>query len=343
MALMEDIKTKSFWEKPEGTTGMVMLGAAGVGLFFAAPALLAFVSTLTALVGQTIMLVMLGTFLFLFLNVIFNKKVQILVRMGFKSVMRWITKWFVEIDPIGIMKNYVDTLKEKLATMDDGRNKLRGQIKILEKKIQDTDGKYENAMATMKVAQDKGMKGQMAIQGKQAGRMEKLSSATLKPLLTMLQVHLRALNKYYEVTESVIEDTKNEVEAKEIEREAISSSYSVLMTAKKILNGGTDERELFDMAMESVVNDLGMKVGEIEGFLENSKGFIDGLDLQNGVYEANALAKLQEWEAKADSVLLGNTKAQLLENTAVNSTVFTAIGVPTSQQVDYAELISRKS
>lgn len=342
MALMEDIKSKSFWQKPEGTTGMLMLGAGAVALFFAAPILLAFVSTLTALVGQTIMLVVLGTVLFLFLNVIFNKKVQILVRMGFKSVMRWITKWFVEIDPIGIMKNYVSMLGEKLTTMDEGRGKLRGQIKILEKKIQEADGKYENAMATMKVAQDKGMKGQIAIQGKQAGRMEKLSKATLAPLLTMLQVHLRALNKYYEVTESVIEDTKNEVDAKQIEREAITASYSVLMTAKKILNGGTDERELFDMAMESVVNDLGMKVGEIEGFLENSKGFIDGLDLQNGVYEANALAKLQEWENKADSVLLGNTKAQLLEHTAINSTMFTAIGVPTSQQVDYSELITRK-
>lgn len=342
MALMEDIKAKSFWEKPEGTTGMVMLGGAGVALFFAAPALLAFVSTLTALVGQTLMLVTLGTVLFLFLNIIFNKRVQILVRMGFKSVMRWITKWFVEIDPIGIMKNYVDMLKEKLGQMDDGRNKLRGQIKILERRIQETDGKYENAMATMKVAQDKGMKGQMAIQGKQAGRMEKLSKATLAPLLTMLQVHLRALNKYYEVTEAVIEDTKNEVEAKEIERESITASYSVLMTAKKILNGGTDERELFDMAMESVVNDLGMKVGEIEGFLENSKGFIDGLDLQNGVYEADALAKLQEWESKADSVLLGNTKAQLLEYTAVNSTLNTAIGVPSPVSVDYSEFLNKR-
>ena len=342
MAIMEDIKTKSFWQKPEGTTGMLMLAGAGVGLFFAAPILLALVSTLAALVGQTLMLVVLGTVLFLFLNIIFNKKVQILVRMGFKSVMRWITKWFVEIDPIGIMKNYVSMLADKLQIMDDGRNKLRGQIKILEKKIQETDGKYDNAMATMKVAQDKGMKGQMAIQGKQAGRMEKLSKATLAPLLTMLQVHLRALNKYYEVTEAVIEDTKNEVEAKQIEREAITASYSVLMTAKKILNGGTDEKELFDMAMESVVNDLGMKVGEIEGFLENSKGFIDGLDLQNGVYEANALAKLQEWEAKADSVLLGNTKAQLLEYTAVNSPVYTAIGVSTSNQVDYADLIGKK-
>ena len=339
---MEDIKSKSFWQKPEGTTGMLMLAGAGVGLFFAAPILLALVSTLAALVGQTLMLVVLGTVLFLFLNVVFNKRVQILVRMGFKSVMRWITKWFVEIDPIGIMKNYVSMLGDKLETMDEGRGKLRGQIKILEKKIQEADGRYDDAMATMKVAQDKGMKGQMAIQGKQATRMEKLSKATLAPLLTMLQVHLRALNKYYEVTESVIEDTKNEVEAKQIEREAIIASHSVLMTAKKILNGGTDERELFDMAMESVVNDLGMKVGEIEGFLENSKGFIDGLDLQNGVYEANALAKLQEWEAKADSVLLGNTKAQLLEHTAINSSVYTAIGVPTSQQVDYADLITRK-
>lgn len=341
MTTMEDLKSKSFWQRPEGTTGMLVIGAAAVGLFFAAPALLGLVTTLTALVGQTLMLVVLGTALFLLMNIIFNKKVQILVRMGFKSVMRAITQRFVEIDPIGIMKNYVSMLNDKLEVMDQGRGKLRGQIKILQGKIRDADGKYENAMATMAVAQEKGMKGQMAIQGKQAGRMEKLSKATLAPLLAMLEVHLRALNKYYEVTESVIEDTKNEVDAKQIEREAITASYSVLMTAKKILNGGTDEREMFDMAMESVVTDLGMKVGEIEGFLENSKGFIDGLDLQNGVYEANALAKLQEWEAKADSVLLGNSKAQLLEYTTANSVLNTAIGVPSPVSVDYAEFLSK--
>lgn len=340
---LEDLKSvKSFWQRPEGTTGMLTIAAGAVALFFAAPFLLAGAATLTALIGQTMMLLVMGGALFILLNIIFSKKFQILVRMGFKSAMRWLTKWFVEIDPIGMMKNYVETLQEKLATMDEGRSKLRGQIKILEKKIQDADGRYENAMATMAEAQKQGKKSQIAIQGKQAGRMEKLSKATLGPLLTMLNVHLRALNKYYEVTESVIEDTKNEVEAKQIEREAITASYSVLMTAKKILNGGTDEKEMFDMAMESVVNDLGMKVGEIEGFLENSKGFIDGLDLQNGVYEADALKKLQEWENKADSVLLGNSKAQLLEYTTMNSPVYTAIGVPSPVSVDYAELLNKR-
>ena len=43
-----------------------------------------------------------------------------------------------------------------------------------------------------------------------------------------------------------------------------------------------------------VVEDFGMKMGEIDSFIENSKGFVEGLDMQNGVYEADAMKKLQE-------------------------------------------------
>jgi hypothetical protein len=343
--MVDEVK-KSFWQRPEGTTGMLALAAGAVGLYFALPALIKFVDMLTTLLGETLMLGALGVAAFLFLNIVFNKKVQLLVKMMFKSAMRAITQWFVEIDPIGIMLNYVDGLKKKLTTMEEGRAKLRGQIRILENKIKDTGKKYDDAMSILKVANDQGKRAQVLIQGKQAGRMQKLTNETLAPLLTTLNAHKLALDKYYEVTQSVIEDTENEVEAKKIEREAITSSYNVLMTAKKILNGGTDEKELFDQAMDYVVEDLGMKVGAIEDFLENSKGMIDSLDMQNGVYSADALARLEEWNNKADDVILGKSKAQLLENnpstSLVNATIVQSIGVPSPVVVDYSEMLNKR-
>uniref|UniRef100_UPI00388F9EDD hypothetical protein n=1 Tax=Acinetobacter sp. TaxID=472 RepID=UPI00388F9EDD len=113
-----------------------------------------------------------------------------------------------------------------------------------------------------------------------------------------------------------------------------------MSTAKKILMGGTDQKELFDQAMEYVVNDYGMKMGEIENFIENSKGFVEGLDLQNGVYEESALKKLQEWENKADSILLGSHKQQMLEQQINTSTLNQGIGVPAAQ-FDYSQLLNK--
>jgi hypothetical protein len=340
---MEDRSTKSFWEKKEGVTGMIVLALGAAGLYLAAPALIAFNDRMTRLFESTTLMIGYGVILFIVANIVFNSKVQTLVRYGFKSAMRWITKWFAEIDPIGIMKNYIEDLIGKREVMAVSRDKLKGQITVLEKQINSNTADYEKSMSMAAIANKQGNAGQFKVQANNAGRMERLNKESLVPLLTQLQLHLRAIDKYYEVTGTVIEDLKNEVKAREIERKMILASHSAMKAAKAILSGGTDAKELFDQAMEFVVEDFGMKMGEIDSFIENSKGFVEGLDMQNGVYEAEALKKLQAWEQKADSILLGNGKAQLLENNATSSLLNTGIGAaPLTQSVDYAELLTKR-
>lgn len=335
-------KTKSFWERPEGTTGMVALGLGIGGLVLAGPAILGFLTMLTAIVGQAITLAILGVALFILLNIVFNSKVQTLVRYMFKSAMRKITGLFIEIDPIGIMKNYVSDLTDKRETMAKSRDRLRGQITVLEREIKANNSAYESSMAQAKIAHEKGNTSVFSISSRQAGRLEKLNKESFEPLLAQMNVHLRALNKYYDVTGVVIEDLNNEVRAREKERKMMFESYSAMKAAKAILQGGTDERQLYDQAMEYVVEDYGMKLGEIESFIENSKGFVDGLDIQNGVYEADALAKLQEWEKSADSVLLGKEKAKMLEMSTATSVINTGIGLQSPASFDYTSLLKQK-
>lgn len=344
MSLIEDNtqSTKSFWARPEGTTGMLTLAAGGVGLWFAAPAILAFLATLTAIVGQAIMLTILGSILFVLLYTITNKKFQTLCSYFFKSSMRKVTQLFVEIDPIGIMKGYIESMEDKREVMGTTRDKLRGQLKVLEGKISQNASEYEKSMSLAKVAKDRGNQSALTVNSRQAIRMESLNKESLIPLKAQMEAHLRAANKYYEVTGTVIDDLQNEVSAQETRREMIMSSHSVMKAAKAIMMGGSDERELFDQAMEYVVQDYGMKLSEIESFIENSKPFVDGLDMQNGVYEAEALKRLTEWENKADSILLGNEKAKMLEHSNVTSTVYTGIGAPAVGMVDYAHLLNTK-
>jgi hypothetical protein len=338
-----EFKPKSFWERPEGTTGMVLVAGAAVGLAFAAPFLMSVFASMITLLGQAITITVLGAVLFALIMVLSNKKFRTLVSYGFKSVMRSITGVFVEIDPIGIMKSYIDDLKEKQKTMDASIDRLKGQISVCEKQVNQNATEYDRQMTMAKVAKEKQMSGQFSVASRQAGRLDRLNKESLKPLLLQMQTHYRALQKYKEVTETVIQDLGNEVKAQEMQRKMILESHGAMRTAKKILMGGTSERELFDQAMEYVVNDYGMKMGEIENFIENSKGFVEGLDLQNGVYEEEALKKLQAWENKADSILLGNGKQQMLEQQTFDSPIYGSIGAPSASQVDYANLISSSS
>lgn len=330
-------KQKSFWEKKEGTTGMIFLSLGGAGLFFAAPALLVFFTTMVAVVGQAIALVALCTVLAGMLFLITNKKVQTLVSYIFKSVMRGITGLVVEIDPIGIMLSYIDSLKKKREVMETAKIKLQGQITVMKNKIKKYKTDYETAMKTVKIAREQGKDSVFTVQSRHAGRLEKVTSEKYEPLLVQMEVHLRVLNKFFEVTGTVIDDLTNEVLVRKDEREMMLSSYSAMTAAKKIINGGTDEKELFDQAMDFVVADFGMKMGEIESFIESSHGFVEGLDLQNDVYQADALEKLKEWEAKSGSLLLSSSEKQMLiENKA------TSVYELPLQTIDFSHIIARK-
>lgn len=334
-------KVKSFWERPEGLTGMITLGLGGLGLYFAGDFLISLFGKAITLLGQAITITILGAVLFVIVMILSNPKFQTLISYIFKSAMRKVTGIFVEIDPIGIMKSYIDDLKDKREDMGTARDKLQGQIRITQGQIDKNAEDANKAMKMVKVANDQGMKSALTVNARQAGRLEALNNQKLIPLLQQMKLHKLALDKYYEVTGTVIEDLQNEVAVREQERAAILASYTAMKLAKKIINGGTDERELFDQAMEFVVNDYGMKMGEIESFMENSKGFVDGLDLQNGVYEEEAMARLQEWEKRADSILLDtSSKQQLLE--ARSSTTLDGLSIVQPATVDYHQLLSRK-
>lgn len=332
-SLTNELKPKSFWDRKEGTTGMITIGLGVLGLAFAGPFLMGVFATLITLLGQGITIAVLGTVLFALIMIISNKKFQTLVSYMFKSSMRKITGAFVEIDPIGIMKNYVRDLGVKRESMNESISKLRGQLTLCKKQIDENSNEFEKQMQLFKVAREKGMMPQSTVHARQAERLERVNMENLKPIYAQMEMHLRTLNKYHEVTGVVIADLQNEVTTQTRLREMITSSHNAMSMAKKIIMGGTDERELFDMAMESVVNDYGVKLGAIEQFIENSKGFVEGLDLQNGVADEKALARLKAWESQTDDVLLGNKKQQLLEQVPASNSPYSTI--PATAAIDY--------
>ena len=125
-------KKKTFWQRPEGKTCAVVLGAAILGggylLYTALPTLIALTSNVLAL---AVMLMVLGAIIYMALD----PKMRTLVGYMYKSVMRWVTGIFVQIDPIGILKSYIDDLKDNLRKMNRQIGQLRGQMQKLKELI----------------------------------------------------------------------------------------------------------------------------------------------------------------------------------------------------------------
>ena len=112
MSQFKEYKPKSFWQKPEGVTGALFMGGLLIGggylLVRSLPLLIGLLNNVLAL---SVMLLVLAAIIYMVLD----PKMRNLVWYMYKSIMRWITGIFIQIDPIGILKSYVEDLERQSA------------------------------------------------------------------------------------------------------------------------------------------------------------------------------------------------------------------------------------
>ena len=304
-------KPKSFWKRPEGVTGTIFLVAvlAGAGLLLVnfLPALIALASNVLYL---ALMLLVLGAIIYMVLD----PRMRNLVWYMYKSVMRWVTGIFVTIDPIGILKNYVDDLEDNLGKMSKQIGSLRGQMRKLKNIMEQNSKDISQNMLVATKAKEQGNEKHMLLASRKAARLKE-SNQKYQALHSKMSILYRVLNKMYQNSEILLEDTKDQVKLKEQERKAIRASHSAMKNAMDIISGSGSKREMFDAALENIADDLANKVGEMERFMEMSTNFMESVDLQNAVFEDEGLKMLEKWEKESTLMLLGDgqTKAEGLD------------------------------
>lgn len=304
----QDYKPKSFWKKPEGVTGAIVMGGLLLGggylLYLFLPALIAMTSNILYLSG---MLLVLGAIIYMVLD----PKMRNLVWYMYKSVMRWVTGLFVQVDPIGILKSYVEDLRNNLRKMNKQIAQLRGQMHKLKEIIVNNQKSIESNLSLASKAKEKNKQSQVILKSRKAGRLRE-SNVRLEDLYKKMEVLYRVLTKMYENSEVMMEDITDQVEVKEQERKAIHASHSAMKSAMSIISGDKDQRAMFDMALEAIADDVSQKVGEMERFMDMSSSFMDSVDLQNGVFEEEGLKMLEKWEKEGVSLILGSEKDSLV-------------------------------
>ncbi len=303
-----EFKPKSFWKRPEGVTGMIFLTALVIGGGFLLSMLIPFLGLIMSnVLYMTVTLVALGALVYMVLD----PKMRNLVWYMYKSVMRWLTGLFVQIDPIGILKSYVENLKDNLRKMNKQIAQLRGQMHKLQEVIHNNRKQIESNLSMASKAREADKQNIMILKSRQAGRL-KDSNLRLEDLYRKMEVLYRVLTKMYENSQILMEDIQDQVAVKEQERKAIHASHGAMRSAMSIISGDPDQRAMFDQAMEAIAEDVANKVGEMERFMEMSANFMDSVDLQNGIFEEEGLKMLEKWEKEGVSLILGEEKDHLL-------------------------------
>jgi phage shock protein A len=245
------------------------------------------------------------------LYMVLDPKMRNLIWYGYKSVMRKITGIFVQIDPIGVLKSYVEDLSDNLGKMNKQIGILRGQMHKLQETINNNKKDISSNLALANKAKEREKKNIMVLKARKAGRLKE-SNLKLEDLYKKMEVLYRVLVKMYENSEIMMEDLKDQVSVKETERKAIRASHSAMTSAMSIISGNGDKREMFDMALEAIADDVSQKIGEMERFMDLSTSFMDSVDLQNGIFEEEGMDLLAKWEKEGTSLILGEEKDTLL-------------------------------
>ena len=292
-------KAKTFWQKPEGVTGALFLfGLIAGGGFL----LLSNIGALTALLGSVISMSITLVVLAAIIYMVLDPKIRGMVGYMYKSVMRSITGLFVTIDPIGILKNYVDDLSDKLKQMSKQIGGLRGQMRSMKTTMEDNAKEITNNLQLASVAQKQGKQQQVILSTRKAARLKE-SNAKYQKLHSKMEVMHRILTKMYQNSEILLEDTKDQVQLKEQEYKAMSASHSAMKSAMSVISGDPDKRAMFDQALEHIADDVASKVGEMEQFMDMSSSVMGSIDLQNGVFEEQGMKMLEAMEKQSSALL----------------------------------------
>jgi len=297
-----DMKRKGFFKRPEGKTGLLFILGLIVGggwlLLKALPFIIILLSNLITTVA-------LGAVFLALVFVLMNKKFRTIMWYGFQIFMRKLTSVIVKIDPISIIKSYVDDLKKQHEKINLNLEKLRGQIELLKRNIEDNAKDIKKSFNMMGQAKKTGNKGVLIVKSRRYSHV-KDSNRTLTDLLNKMNKLYKVLAKMYEVTGYSIEWLEQEVELKEKEYRAIKQASSAMDSAMMIIQGDPDKRAIFEQSLEFLEEDISDRVGRMQRFIETSTSFIDTVDMQNGMYEEEALMELEKFENQGYEIMMGD-------------------------------------
>jgi hypothetical protein len=150
--------------------------------------------------------------------VLFDKQPRTLVFYMYRSFMRALTSWFVDCDPIGVLKTYQERLSGKLADMETALNSLRGMRQKVAAKLKATDSELDNELRKCDLAKKAGDTRTLALEGKQVNRLQ-ASKERYTLSMGNLDMMIAVMSRYFGLCQDTITDMGREIKWREDERE----------------------------------------------------------------------------------------------------------------------------
>jgi len=241
------------------------------------------------------------TFIFLILAsllfVFFDRSMRIIAQTYFNGMVRNITSWFVTIDPIEVLENYIVELRENTAKMNRQMHRLNSQMHVLQEEIVENKREIRKLRDKITETPEPRDDSEFTLWVRKAGRLED-STTKLSNLLERMKNVYRGLSKMKKHSHDLSVDLADQLELKRKERNAIQTSHSAMEVALELLDDKKGASTEFNEALEDIADDVSRKVGEMEHYMKLSDEFLKTMDLKKGVLEDTGMKKLEDWQNK---------------------------------------------
>jgi hypothetical protein len=296
---------KSFWKRPEGPFGMVVLAAlilaGGVGLYVILPYL---ITLLTDTLHATILAAVLIAILWL----AFNPTFRTAIRNLFQNTVRWFASLVVETDPIGILRNNLDDMKKAKYNLDQTLQRFSGSDERLQRSIAakndeiNTLGrKATKAQQMAAAAADPMEKERLSLERQtfleQAGMLMQ-GVKQLQALEDQTSKMLKTFQHWSQIADSKIQRTENKVNFLAEQRKMILDAKATLGVGQQLLRGNPEQLKMVDMALDYLEEDTSRTLGEIREFSRYTDKLLTDDQIESGAAADEAAAKFAEFNQK---------------------------------------------
>lgn len=284
--------------------------AAGVGLVIGGVVLVKLPIVIAFLIGLAtdgLHLIFLLAALGVVLSLLLSKSFWGAVGNFYRLMIRHTVGLMVELDPIGMQKNYLDSGREDKVRLDKAVEGVAGSKQGVEDRIKTNDdaikenrgliAAVDRTLAATTSQQERrklGLDRERFV--KEIGRRDASSENFRKTLAVIDQLYSKAVDMQ-QVADFQLEDLAAQIENDEYEREGLLDAYKALGPLQKILQGEPEAVKNFNMAKEFTVKDNAKKLGAIKNFSLYSEKYLRTMNIRDSAAVARGekiLADLDE-------------------------------------------------
>lgn len=311
--------TVSKWEKPGGTTGMIVLGVVVGAIAINITPIMNFIAAACA---STLSAIGMAAALFLVLYCLFDPRIRNIGSTIYFMIMRKIEGLLVDYDPISIVKRKIMQMNNKIQEITDNMGKLRGLIDKSEKRIQDKKKQCDHDFQLLNKYKEAGKAQDAAVYERQVTRLTEVIKNSEARLIQSKQWY-EIMGKLKHQAELTVLDATNEVNERVEEWEMIKAQHKAFTSIVGIINGKDDQFSLFTRAMDHMADDISQKLGEMSFIIEETGGLMSKIDMDNLVMSDKANALLAQYNSGGlDAVLLGSFAKQPIEHAPAENVEF---------------------